>query len=90
MSIENIAEIVRSTVAELADWEYAEVLPDVSFVRDLGFDSISMMELVLSLEEELNLPISDDDLRSFAGVADIDALTIGTLIGALAKKKENP
>jgi len=37
------------------------VTPQASFVEDLGADSLDLVELIMSMEEEFNIDISDED-----------------------------
>jgi acyl carrier protein len=47
-----------------------EVLPDASFVDDLGADSLDLVELIMSMEEEFDIDISDEDAETIATVKD--------------------
>ena len=38
-----------------------EVTPDASFVEDLGADSLDVVELIMALEEEFDLKITDEE-----------------------------
>jgi acyl carrier protein len=50
-----------------------QLLPETS-LRDLGIDSLAMVELVMQLEEALDVEIPDDELAELKTVADLDAL----------------
>jgi acyl carrier protein len=45
-----------------------EVKPEASFVDDLGADSLDVVELVMALEEEFGLEISDEDAEKLSTV----------------------
>ncbi len=47
-----------------------EVLPEASFVDDLGADSLDLVELIMSMEEEFHIEISDEDARKIVTVKD--------------------
>ena len=47
-----------------------EVKPEASFVDDLGADSLDQVELVMALEEEFNIEISDEEAESIKTVQD--------------------
>ena len=47
-----------------------EVVQTASFVDDLGADSLDTVELVMALEEEFHLEISDEDAEKIATVGD--------------------
>ena len=69
VSADAIAQII-STQFKI---ERNKILPEVSF-DDLGLDSLSQVELALSLEKELGINISDDELSQISTVSDIVAL----------------
>jgi acyl carrier protein len=47
-----------------------EVVPEASFIEDLNADSLDLVELIMSLEEEFNVKISDDDAEKIRTVQD--------------------
>ena len=48
-----------------------EVTPEASFLEDLGADSLDIVELVMALEEEYELEISDEDAEGIKTVQDV-------------------
>jgi len=48
-----------------------EVTPEASFIEDLGADSLDIVELVMALEEEFNIEISDEDAEKIRTVKDV-------------------
>ncbi|NMB20450.1 MAG: acyl carrier protein [Firmicutes bacterium] len=67
---EKIFEKVKTIVVEQLGISYGEVTPDASFVEDLGADSLDVVELVMALEEEFDLQISDEEAAKIATVRD--------------------
>jgi len=70
-----VFERVKKIVVEQLGVEDAEVLPSASFVDDLGADSLDLVELVMSLEEEFSeegqkVEIPDEDAEKIATVQD--------------------
>lgn len=70
-----IFERVRSIVVEQLGVEEEEVTISASFVDDLNADSLDLVELIMSLEEEFHtdspdLEISDEDAEKIATVQD--------------------
>ena len=65
---------VRAIVVEQLGVEEDEVVLGASFVDDLNSDSLDLVELIMSLEEEFNdggeLEISDEDAEKIATVQD--------------------
>ena len=48
-----------------------DITPDAELVNDLGINSLELADLVLICEEEFDIEISDDDLRTFTTVGDV-------------------
>lgn len=59
---EQIAAIVRQTVAAVADVPVDQLDGGLELIRDLKMDSLALYELVIELEEHYRLQISDEDI----------------------------
>ncbi len=59
---------VKKIIAEKLSVDIDEVVPDASFVDDLGADSLDLVELIMSMEEEFNIDISDEDAEKITTV----------------------
>jgi len=46
------------------------VVPEASFVDDLGADSLDQVELIMAMEEEFDVSIPDEDAEKIATVQD--------------------
>jgi acyl carrier protein len=73
--VPTVFERVRGIVVEQLGVEETEVTPSASFVDDLNADSLDLVELIMSLEEEFSnggaeLEISDEDAEKIATVQD--------------------
>jgi len=66
----NVEEKVRGIIVEQLGVDAEEVVPTASFVDDLGADSLDTVELVMALEEEFHLEISDEDAEKITTVGD--------------------
>ncbi len=62
---------VKEIVCEQLGVSEDEVTPEASFLGDLGADSLDIVELVMALEEEYELEISDEDAEKIKTVQDI-------------------
>jgi acyl carrier protein len=65
-----IEERVKQIVAEQLGVDEAQVTPDAAFMDDLGADSLDTVELVMALEEEFDIEISDEDAEKIQKVSD--------------------
>jgi acyl carrier protein len=48
-----------------------EVTLEASFIEDLGADSLDLVELIMAMEEEFGLEISDEDAEKIQTVQDV-------------------
>ena len=64
----SVDEKVKHIIVEQLGVDEDEVKPGASFVDDLGADSLDVVELVMALEEEFSLEISDEDAEKLATV----------------------
>jgi len=65
-----VEEKVKAIIAEQLGVKPEEVVPDASFVDDLGADSLDTVELVMAFEEEFGIEIPDEDAEKITKVAD--------------------
>jgi len=61
-----VKEMVASQLGKSED----EITPESSFIEDLGADSLDLVELIMSMEDEFGLEISDEDAESIITVQD--------------------
>ena len=66
----SVEEKVKKIIAEKLSVDLDEVIPEASFVDDLGADSLDLVELIMSMEEEFDVEISDEDAEKIATVKD--------------------
>ncbi|MBP1713293.1 MAG: acyl carrier protein [Deltaproteobacteria bacterium] len=48
-----------------------EVTMEASFIEDLGADSLDLVELIMAMEEEFGIEISDEDAEKIQTVQDV-------------------
>ncbi len=65
-----VEEKVKAIIAEQLGVKAEEVVPDASFVDDLGADSLDTVELVMAFEEEFGIEIPDEDAEKITKVSD--------------------
>jgi acyl carrier protein len=61
---------VKAVVVEQLDCNADEIKEDSKFIEDLGADSLDVVELVMSLEEEFDIEIPDEDAEGILTIAD--------------------
>jgi acyl carrier protein len=72
----SIEKRIKEIVAEQLGVDEAQVSNESSFMDDLGADSLDTVELVMALEEEFDIEISDENAEKIQTVQDaIDYIT---------------
>ena len=61
---------LKKIIVEQLGVDDEEVTPTASFVEDLNADSLDLVELIMSLEEEFGMEISDEDAERIQKVSD--------------------
>lgn len=60
---------VKEIIVEQLGVDASEVVPNASFVNDLGADSLDTVELVMALEEEFDTEIPDEEAEKIQTVS---------------------
>lgn len=69
------AAAVRELIAEMSPLGVTEVTPGTALVAELGFDSLGLVELLIVIEEQLDLPpLEEQGPIELERVADLEAL----------------
>lgn len=63
-----IEEKVRKLIAEKLEVDITEVVPKAALVDDLGADSLALVELIMTMEEEFDIEVPDDDAERLVTV----------------------
>jgi len=66
----NVEEKVKHIIVEQLGVSADEIVPEASFVDDLGADSLDLVELIMVLEEEFGKEIPDEDAEKIKTVKD--------------------
>jgi acyl carrier protein len=70
MSKEEIMGKLKPVIAEQLGVDESEVTESASFTEDLNADSLDLVELIMSLEEQFGLQISDEDAEKLTTVGE--------------------
>ncbi len=65
-----IDERLKRIISEQLGVEESQVVPGASFEEDLNADSLDLVELIMSLEEEFGIEISEEDAEGIRTVGD--------------------
>ena len=66
----NVEEKIKNIIVEQLGVSPDAVVPEASFIDDLGADSLDLVELVMVLEEEFDQEIPDEDAEKIKTVQD--------------------
>lgn len=67
-------EKIQAMLAEALNLPLEKVTPDAKIVEDLGADSLDVVELLSTLEDEYGVMIPDEEVETLATVADVAAV----------------
>jgi acyl carrier protein len=70
--VATVSERLKKIIVDQLGVDESEVVPGASFVEDLNADSLDLVELIMSLEEEFKLQISDEDAEKITTVQEAD------------------
>ncbi|WRF58775.1 acyl carrier protein [Helicobacter pylori] len=67
----NLFETIRAVIAEQLEIDVSQVTPEAKLVKDLGVDSLDIVELIMALEERFGIEISDEQAEKIVNVGDV-------------------
>jgi len=65
-----VEERVTQIIVDQLGVESSEVVPEASFLDDLGADSLDRVELIMAFEENFDMEIPDTDAEKIVTVQD--------------------
>ena len=68
--MQDIFERMQKIIADQFSVDPDEITTETSFEADLGADSVDLVELVMSMEEEFDIEIADEDAQKILKVQD--------------------
>ncbi|RJP93952.1 MAG: acyl carrier protein [Desulfobacteraceae bacterium] len=63
-----IEDKVKKLIAEKLNVDISDVVPQASLIDDLGADSLAIVELIMTMEEEFDIEVPDEDAEKLATV----------------------
>ncbi len=66
-----VFEKIRTILCEQLELEEDQVTMDSSIMEDLGADSLDLVDLLMSLEDQFNLEVPDEDVEKIKTVGDL-------------------
>ena len=66
----SVEEQIKKIICEQLEVKEEDVVPEASFVDDLGADSLDQVELIMAMEEAFDMSISDEEAEKIATVRD--------------------
>ena len=63
-------EKLQQIISEVLDVDAEEITMDTTFVDDLGADSLDIFQIIMGIEEEFDIEISNEDAEKIVSVGD--------------------
>ncbi|RVY09325.1 acyl carrier protein [Helicobacter pylori] len=67
----NLFETIQAVIAKQLNIDVSQVTPEAKFVKDLGVDSLDIVELIMALEERFGIEIYDEQVEKIVNVGDV-------------------
>ncbi len=75
----SVEDKIKKIIAEKLSVDLVEIVLEANFIDDLGADSLDLVELIMSMEEEFDIEISDEKAEELVTVKDaIDYVAANT------------
>ncbi len=68
---EEIYNKLKSIIVEQLGVKIEEISPGAHFADDLGADSLDIVEMIMAVEEEFSIQVSDDEAEALQKVEDV-------------------
>ncbi len=79
MKKEEMLARLKEIIIDRLDVEEDQIVPEASFVEDLGADSLDIVELIMGIEEEFDMEIPDEDAEKLTTVGEAMNYTLSKL-----------
>ena len=79
MKNEEVLARLKEIITDRLDVEEDQIVPEATFVEDLGADSLDIVELIMGIEEEFDIEIPDEDAEKLTSVGEAMNYTLGKI-----------
>ncbi len=79
MKKEEMLARLKEIIIDRLDVEEDQIVPEASFVEDLGADSLDIVGLIMGIEEEFDIEIPDEDAEKLTTVGEALSYTFSKL-----------
>ena len=79
MKKEEVLARLKEIITDRLDVEEDQIVPEATFVEDLGADSLDIVELIRGIEEEFDIEIPDEDAEKLTSVGEAMNYTLGKI-----------
>ena len=79
MKKEEVLARLKEIITDRLDVEEDQIVPEATFVEDLGADSLDNVELIMGIEEEFDIEIPDEDAEKLTSVGEAMNYTLGKI-----------
>ena len=79
MKKEEVLSRLKEIIEDRLDVEEDQIVPEASFVEDLGADSLDIVELIMGIEEEFDIEIPDEDAEKLTSVSEAMNYTLAKI-----------
>ena len=79
MKKDEVLSGLKEIIVDRLDVEEDQIVPEASFVEDLGADSLDIVELIMGIEEEFDIEIPDEDAEKLTTVGEATNYTLAKI-----------
>lgn len=79
MKKEEVMSRLKEIITDRLDVEEDQIVPEATFVEDLGADSLDIVELIMGIEEEFDIEIPDEDAEKLTSVGEAMNYTLSKI-----------
>jgi len=83
-----IEEKVIKIVMEQLNVSREECVSEAYFIDDLGADSLDIVELVMAMEENFDIEISEEELKRIRTIQDVVDYIVDSMIDSIIEREE--